>query len=109
MSYVMARCHPNRRLVRDGRCRECAQVASTPDDDPLPAQIFRTEQRASPMIPLRCSHCGSLWDSDGDFALCPMCGATYHRTSLRIIAQPRTTKAHDELARAGAWRPDRKR
>ena len=106
---VKAACHPVRRAFRDTLCRECFQVASPPADHPLPAQIFRAEQRAGLVIPPRCSKCGSVWDSDGDFARCPLCGATYHRTSRKVILPPRTTQAYAERMRAISGRADRRR
>ena len=106
---VYAACHSNRRLVRDGMCRECAQVASTPADDPLPAMIAGTVQQGGPEMPPCCGKCGGLWADRGAYLACPYCGSTWHRTSTRIIAQPTPTQAPAHLLAQITGRADRKR
>lgn len=85
---IYAECHPRRQMVRDGRCRECAQVASTPAEDPLPAMIAGTTQAAGPEYPDRCGKCGGLWIDQGTWLHCYACGGTWHRTSNRLIRPP---------------------
>jgi hypothetical protein len=108
-AIVYSECHPKRRAVRNGLCRECGQVASSPEEDPLPAIILRVEQRAGPEMPPACRKCGGLLIDRGGYSDCLLCGWTWHRTSRRVLRPPRGTVRQTEEARAISGRADRKR
>lgn len=108
----IAVCHPSRNVYRENaanRCRECSQVLPGAPDDLLPARIAGTVQRAGPEVPPACRKCGGLWLEHGAYVACFSCGATWHRTSTRILWPPRDTARLEQAAMALIGRKDRRR
>lgn len=91
----LATCHPTRAATTGGLCRECLGLAIP--DDPLPALVAGATQHAGPVAPRVCPKCRAAWDASGLYAICHICGATWHRTSERRLPAPGDTV---EVARA---------
>ncbi len=94
-----ADCHPNRRLFREGLCRECFQVERRSKlGQGLPPRFLDVEQRAVLSIPEQCPECDglvySLAQTGPDLALarrvaCAICGWDAYLTSeATVLAEP---------------------
>ncbi|HET8578741.1 MAG TPA: hypothetical protein VFO18_16715, partial [Methylomirabilota bacterium] len=94
-----ASCHPNRRLFREGLCRECFQVERQSTlGQGLPPRFLDVQQRAVVSIPEQCPECDglvySLPPTGTDLALarrvaCAICGWDAYLTSeATALAEP---------------------